>query len=304
MEEAAELKELVAETGRMLLDQGLVARTWGNVSARINQETYAITPSGLDYRLTEPEDIAVVSLADGSWKGRRKPSGERGIHAAAYEALPGVNFVIHTHQNYATALGLGGFDNDKLTPEEREILGTVTTAGYALPGTKALARNVLKHYLEGSRVVLMAHHGAVICGTDRDDAFRKATLLEEVCKRQLRGMDPDRPAAEQFAALGLPLKIQLDDMAQIMGKKIRVVPAGQVLEKVLMKYGALIEEGKTIRVAAKDAEEEETLRLLTEKAAISALHTRAIGKESLLSNLDVWLMRAIYRGKYSKQIKG
>ena len=304
MAKVLEIKKMVAETGIMLLEQKLAARTWGNTSARIDDAFFAISPSGLDYLHTEPEDIAVVRLADMTWKGRRKPSSEKGIHAAAYNSLADVRFVIHTHQKFATALGLGGFDSSRLTPEEKEILGTVTTAAYGLPGTKTLAANVAKRFEEGSRVVFMKHHGVVICGTDRDDAFRKAVLLEEVCRKQIRGMDPGRPAGEQFAKLGIPMKAQLDDMAQMLGGKIRVVSQEAYSKDKLRKYGALIIKDKGIKVYADDPEDREALLILTEKAAVSALHTRAIGEKALIPAADTWLMRTVYKFKYSKQKKG
>ena len=40
------IPEQVAETGRLLLERGLVARTWGNFSARLDEAHFAITPSG------------------------------------------------------------------------------------------------------------------------------------------------------------------------------------------------------------------------------------------------------------------
>ena len=43
---------------------------------------------------------------------------------------------------------------------------------------------------------------------------------------------------------------------------------------------------------------------LTEKAAIAALHTRALGCRAALSLFDCVLMRQVYRLKYSKQKKG
>ena len=49
-------QELVAQTGRQLLDMGLVARTWGNISCRIDKTHCAKTPSGLDYRQMKAED--------------------------------------------------------------------------------------------------------------------------------------------------------------------------------------------------------------------------------------------------------
>ena len=39
-----EAREKVLKACKMLVDEGLVARTWGNISARINDELFAITP--------------------------------------------------------------------------------------------------------------------------------------------------------------------------------------------------------------------------------------------------------------------
>ena len=55
-------RELICGTGRELLNTGLVARTWGNVSCRLDEKHFLITPSGLDYLKTTPEDIACVEL--------------------------------------------------------------------------------------------------------------------------------------------------------------------------------------------------------------------------------------------------
>ena len=94
----AEARNLVILSARRLVDAGLTARTWGNLSARISDEQFVITPSGLGYDIMEPEDLVIVNISDLSYEGNRKPSSEKGIHADAYRLRPEVNFVIHTHQ--------------------------------------------------------------------------------------------------------------------------------------------------------------------------------------------------------------
>ena len=42
-------RNLVTESARKLLRTGLVARTWGNLSARISATQFVITPSGMGY---------------------------------------------------------------------------------------------------------------------------------------------------------------------------------------------------------------------------------------------------------------
>ena len=59
------LRTCICETGRELLENGLVARTWGNVSARADGGHYLVTPSGMDYGSIAPEDIALCDLATG-----------------------------------------------------------------------------------------------------------------------------------------------------------------------------------------------------------------------------------------------
>lgn len=41
-----EAEEKILEAGRKLLEKGLVSRTWGNISARLSQTQFLITPSG------------------------------------------------------------------------------------------------------------------------------------------------------------------------------------------------------------------------------------------------------------------
>ena len=48
------LRTCICDTGRELLEDGLVARTWGNVSARADDAHYLVTPSGMDYGSITP----------------------------------------------------------------------------------------------------------------------------------------------------------------------------------------------------------------------------------------------------------
>ena len=68
------LREQVAETGRLLLEKRLVARTWGNFSARLDETHFVITPSGLGYEQMIADDMVRFCLADETWEGTRKPS--------------------------------------------------------------------------------------------------------------------------------------------------------------------------------------------------------------------------------------
>jgi len=333
----AKIRQEIVETGKQLLEKQLVARTWGNVSERIDRDNFLITPSGLDYTLTTPEDIVRYHIPDGSWEGRRKPSSEKGVHAAAYLQFPDVNFVIHTHQTYATALGLAGWENIDLTEKEAAVLEGIGRADYGLPGTKKLWRNVTKVLEKGNHIVLMAHHGALIAGKNKEDALRKAELLEDVCRKNCKAEPAAKSGADSTliqdagaerireqvlkadplimhwgsqavfrrAAENKPLRAQLDDMAQMIGWQIPT--AGKDPEEILKKLrksGAVMVPGVGAFTLGQDADDSEALGLLTQKAAVSSLHTKACGGSALLPLPDVLLMRYIYLHKYSKQKGG
>ena len=53
--ELEEAKKLVVAAGKKLVESGLIARTWGNVSARISDTQFVITPSGRAYETLTPE---------------------------------------------------------------------------------------------------------------------------------------------------------------------------------------------------------------------------------------------------------
>ncbi len=320
--------EQVAETGRLLLEQRLVARTWGNFSARLDETHFVITPSGLGYEQMSADDMVRFCLADETWEGTRKPSSEKGIHAAAYRLFPEVGFVIHTHQAYATALGLTEPAQLSLTEEEREALGGVAWAEYGLPGTKKLKEAVAAALQTGAHTVLMRHHGALVCGRDRADALYRASLLETVCRRSCRCEtpvpEPQDPAAilsrvrevfpnaaaetgeasRAWSGLRIPLRAQLDDAAQMIGAQIPFARDEQELRVLLCNYAAVFLPGVGAVVCGGDAADTEALKVLTDKAAIAALHTRALDCRAVLRLFDRVLMRQVYRLKYSKQKKG
>ena len=55
-------REQVLEAGLRLVREGLIERTWGNISARVSDTAFVITPSGLPYGDLRPEQLAVVNI--------------------------------------------------------------------------------------------------------------------------------------------------------------------------------------------------------------------------------------------------
>lgn len=182
-----EAKQEVVKAGLKLVESGLIARTWGNVSCRVDDEYFVITPSGRSYESLTPDDIVLVKTEDCSYESEIKPSSEKGIHAAAYKMRPDVNFVIHTHQKNASAVSFLGYDINMVPEESRAVIGTdIPVASYGLPGTGKLRKGVIAALeRSASKAVVMAHHGALCMGVDYDDAFAVADSLEKVCEKFL-----------------------------------------------------------------------------------------------------------------------
>ena len=217
----------IIDTGIELLEEKLVARTWGNISARIDADNYLITPSGLDYTSMREEDIVSVNIKTGEYTGINRPSGEKGVHSAAYEVFDDVNFVVHTHQTYATAVSLAGFDSLEatagsptgseafetsagspagsesfdITEEEIEKLGGIALAEYGLPGTKEITNACKSALLTGAHTVLMIHHGVLVLGKDKEEAMKRVKLLESICERNVKRVIKDNTLSNYLKAL-------------------------------------------------------------------------------------------------------
>lgn len=177
-----EAKETVVLAGKKLVESGLIARTWGNVSCRISDSHFVITPSGRDYLSLTPDEIVEVSISDLSYSGSIKPSSEKGVHASVYKLHPEVGFVIHTHQDYASAVSSLMLDSISVSKDFSYLNGEVVCADYGLPGTKMLRRRVEKALARSNgKAVIMKNHGALCFGSDYEETFKVARQLEDAC---------------------------------------------------------------------------------------------------------------------------
>jgi len=178
-------KELVIIAGKMLAKSGLIARTWGNISARISEDKFVVTPSGLAYETLTLEQIVLVNIEDCSYEGSIKPSSEKGIHADTYRLRPNVNFIIHTHQVMASVLSIEGKDIEVHTDKYRRILGeTVPCAEYGMSTTNKLRKRVsevVSNYPE-SNALLMKYHGTICMGDSLEHSFEIAMTLEKMAQ--------------------------------------------------------------------------------------------------------------------------
>jgi L-fuculose-phosphate aldolase len=163
----------------------------GNVSARAG-EGFLVTPSGLPYEETSPEDIAAVTLA-GLASGPRQPSTEWRFHRDIYAARHDVGAIVHAHSTFATTLaclerGIPAFHYMVAVAGGKDI----RCAGYATFGTQALSDHVLTA-LEDRRACLLANHGMIAVGGSLATALALAVEVEALAEQYWRSLQIGKP---------------------------------------------------------------------------------------------------------------
>jgi len=181
-EEIAGIRQEIIEGGLRLVKEGLVARTWGNISIRVDDTHMLITPSGRTYEDLTPEDIVLVNYLTSKHEGNIKPSSEKELHCEIYRTRKNIHAVIHTHQMNASTVAAAHREVPPILDDMAQIIGpTVRVADYALPSTKKITKKTVKA-LKGRNAALMANHGAVCIGRDLEEAFVVCQVLEKACK--------------------------------------------------------------------------------------------------------------------------
>lgn len=156
----------------------------GNLSIR-TPRGFLITPSGLPYAATAPEDLVEVAEDGRVLEGARRPSSEWRFHAAIYAARPEAGAVVHTHSPFATALSCA---RQGIPPLHYMIVQAggpdIRCAAYATFGTAALAAATVAA-LEGRRAALLANHGVVALGRSLAAAQALAMEVENLARQYL-----------------------------------------------------------------------------------------------------------------------
>ena len=171
-------RELLVQYGKKLIINRLTTGSGGNLSVfNRDKGLIAITPTGLDYLNTEPEDIVVLQLGGEILDGRRKPSTELPMHRFFYQHREDINSLVHVHSRYATTLSCLNWE----LPAVHYLLAfagdKVKCAPYATFGSEELGRNAFEA-MKTRRAVLLANHGLLAGGKDLPTAFAIAEVIE------------------------------------------------------------------------------------------------------------------------------
>ena len=174
--------EQVLAAAKELLEKGLVEGTSGNISARGEDGNIAVTPSSLDYRIMQLEDIVVVSPDGEVVSGHRAPTSEKYLHLACLAAYEDIAVVIHSHAVYATMFAVAQLDIPSCIDEFTVYLGgDVRCTQYASSGSPELGEQTVKA-LEDRGAALIANHGMVAVGTTMEKAMHNTALVERSAK--------------------------------------------------------------------------------------------------------------------------
>lgn len=175
-------KKRVLKTALSMVKYQLVALSGGNVTVRMPDGTFLITPSGMVYEEMIPEDILRVDSSGTVLEGTRRPSVDLGAILDIFHGRPDVNAVIHTHQPYATAIGLidSAFPAC-LTTLVDAVRGSVQVAPYLPTADRDMGKLTLE-YIGNSLAVILKHHGVMTIGKDLPEALMAAVYLEEAAK--------------------------------------------------------------------------------------------------------------------------
>ena len=172
----------VIKAGMKLDRYDLIALAGGNISVRMPSGEILMTPSGMIYEDMVPEDVVVMTVDGKIIEGDRKPSSDTKALLYIFQQRPDINAVIHTHQPYATAIGM---NNDSLPA----CMVTLIDANHArinvAPWTKSQDIGMGKlavEYAGDANTVIMKHHGVISFGKDLEEALYAAVYLEEAAK--------------------------------------------------------------------------------------------------------------------------
>jgi L-fuculose-phosphate aldolase len=178
MPEIDRVRAEVLAAARELDERGLVSGTAGNVSGKVDDSRFVLTPSSVPYSSMTLEDLVVVDLEGELLEGHRSPTSEMALHLECYRLYPEVGGVVHCHARHASMFAVAhrpipaGIDEFVIY-----IGGDVPCADYRQSGTGELATEVARHLAKRS-AALMANHGLLCVGKDTPDALHSASVVE------------------------------------------------------------------------------------------------------------------------------
>jgi len=176
------IREEVASIMRRLYSTRLTTTSGGNISFRLNEDLFAITPSQLDKATLTADIIAIVGFDNTNYTPHLPLSIESEMHRRVLLERKDINAVVHAHPVYASSFtAMKKPINTKLLAESWFLLEEPAFAPYQRMGTPDLATSVVQS-IAHSDVVLMENHGVLTVGKTLVNAFDLIEVLENSAK--------------------------------------------------------------------------------------------------------------------------
>lgn len=204
MSSEASIRDEICRTGKSLFERGLTHGATGNISVKLADGGWLMTPTGSSLGTLDPARLSHLDTT-GKLLAGDKPTKEAFLHTTMYAERPKSGAVVHLHSHYSVALSCMADVNphDCLPPVTAYSVmrvGTLPLVPYYPPGDESLAAAVGK--LAGKHhAVLLANHGPVVAGSSLSAATDAIEELEETARlvlllrgEKLRLLTPEQVA--------------------------------------------------------------------------------------------------------------
>ena len=173
----------VADFMKRLYDRQLTTASGGNISLRVSDDEFCITPSFLDKGSLTAESIAVVKFDGTNLTPELKLSIESEMHRQILLKRPDLHAVVHAHPVFASAFATAQpcVLDSRLIAETYFILGEIVNVPYFIMGSKELADAVSEAVVHNT-AVLLENHGALCAAKDLLHAFDGIDLMERLAQ--------------------------------------------------------------------------------------------------------------------------
>ena len=185
MTEQTRIRDEITRVGASLFDRGLTAGSSGNISVRLPDGGWLMTPTNVSLGRLDPARLAHFD-ASGRLLSGDAPTKEAFLHFSMYGERPDAKAVVHLHSSHATAVSiLRDVDPADVLPALTAYyimrVGRLPLVPYFAPGDPDLAHAV-RALASRHHAVLLANHGPVVAGTTLADAQYATEELEETAR--------------------------------------------------------------------------------------------------------------------------
>jgi 3-dehydro-4-phosphotetronate decarboxylase len=212
----AKMREDICRFGRSLFERGLTPGSSGNISVRLPDGGFLVTPTNASLGFLDPARLSRLDVHAKLVSGDA-PTKEIPLHSALYETRSTARAIVHLHSTHSVAVSMLPEIDPKavlppLTAYYLMRVGQTALVPYYRPGDAAVAgaiRGLAGRYSS----VLLANHGPVVAGDSLEGAVFATEELEETAKLYLllRGLNPRHLSPQQVADLVLTFGLTLPD---------------------------------------------------------------------------------------------